>query len=236
MADPEKLLGKEWAEVLGQEFEKQYMKKINAYVRERDSIVKVFPRPKWIFRAFRETPPSKCKAVIIGQDPYPHKAADGLAFSASNDREAPASLQNIFEEMERSVGADLPKPPNDLSRWAREGVLLLNTYLTTEKNSPGAHRQIGWEKFTSKAISYLGRPSADPRVFMLWGNHAQSFLHDEPPSIDPFSHWCLQASHPSPRSANRSFHGCNHFEKCNERLRREGYDPIGWHSSAQVPA
>lgn len=237
MANAKKLLGPEWAQVLGKEMEKSYMQKINRYVRERDSIVKVFPRPKNIFRAFRETQPSDCKIVIIGQDPYPHKAADGLAFSASGDREAPPSLKNIFEELQRDVGPDLPVPSTDLSRWASEGVLLLNTYLTTEKNSPGAHRHIGWQDFTRKAIKFLGRPSAPhSRVFMLWGNHAQSFLHEDDPAIDPFTHWCLSASHPSPRSADRSFHGCGHFSGANHRLQREGLEPIRWHTLSRVKA
>jgi uracil-DNA glycosylase len=237
MADPEKLLGKGWSRVIGDELNKKYMKKINKYVRKRDDVVKIFPRPRQIFRAFRETPPSKCKVVIIGQDPYPHQAADGLAFSASGAKDTPASLQNIFEEMERDVGADLPKPSNDLSRWAREGVLLLNTYLTTEKNNPGAHRHIGWDRFTSKAIRFLGRPSANrSRVFMLWGNHAQSFVDKEQPDISPFDHHCLRASHPSPRSAHLSFNGCGHFSEANERLKSEGLEPIRWHTSDTVPA
>jgi len=226
------LLGDGWGKLLWKEFEKPYMSKINAYVKERrKSPAKVFPEGKDIFRALKLCQPTETKVVIIGQDPYPHCAADGLAFSASGAHFMPKSLENIFSELQEDVGPDLPTPNKDLARWAEQGVLLLNTYLTTEKGSPGAHHHVPWPRFTRKIIGYLGRPRAEPRVFMLWGNHAQTFLTGEKPAIDPFSTTCLQASHPSPRSADRSFFGCEHFSKANAALEDIGRTPINWHAS-----
>ena len=226
------LLGNGWGKLLWKEFEKPYISKINAYVKQRrESPAKVFPDGDQIFRALKLCQPQDTKVVIIGQDPYPHCAADGLAFSASGAKDVPKSLENIFAELEEDIGPDLPHPKKDLQRWAEQGVLLLNTYLTTEKGNPGAHHHLPWPRFTRKIIGYLGRPRAEPRVFMLWGNHAQTFLTGEKPAIDPFSTTCLRASHPSPRSANRSFFGCRHFSKANAALEEEGHETIEWHAS-----
>lgn len=224
----ERLFGDEgWAHFLHDHLKADYMKKIMKTLKHERSKTRVHPKSGQVFRAFRKTPLEEVKVVIIGQDPYPHDAANGLAFSYDGSYQSiPASLQNIFEEVERDLGFSGPTHNPDLSRWAEQGVLLLNTVLTVRHGEPGSHRDIGWQRFTRYVIELIGHKKARKKIFILWGNHAQSFLDDG--YISPMDHWCLRASHPSPRSAHISFEGCGHFSQANEKLKREGYEPINW--------
>jgi len=216
-----------WTHYLHQEFEKDYMTEIMKTLHHERKKTRIHPPSDQVFRAFQKTPLEETKAVIIGQDPYPHDAANGLAFSYDGSyQDTPASLQNIFKEVERDLGFQTPTHNPDLTRWAEQGVLLLNTVLTVRHGDPGSHSDLGWQKFTRKVINLLGHKNARPKVFMLWGNHAKSYL--EKGYISPLDHMCLQASHPSPRSAHISFKGCGHFSKANEILKDNNYEPIRW--------
>lgn len=217
-----------WTHFLHQEFEKEYMQKTMKVLSQERKKTTVHPPSDQVFRAFQCTPLEEVKVVIIGQDPYPHDAANGLAFSNGGDySNIPPSLQNIFAELERDLGFSIQQEP-DLTRWAKQGVLLLNTVLTVRDGDPGSHSNLGWQKFTRKVIDLVGHKDARSKVFMLWGNHAQSFM--EKGYIDPMTHRVLRASHPSPRSAHISFKGCGHFSKCNQILKEQDYDPINWTS------
>lgn len=220
-----KKLGKKWAKLLWKEFTYEYMRKLLGRIQKERKQYEILPPEDQVFRAYRETPPDEVKAVIIGQDPYPHDAANGLAFSCDESIDAlPASLKNIFQEVEDDVGFASPAPDPDLGRWARQGVFLLNTTLTVRKGDAGSHSGYGWRQFTEETIKIIGAPEARPKVFLLWGSHARGFKD----VISPFDHNILEAYHPSPLSAHRGFFGCRHFSKTNEYLRRHGYEPIEW--------
>lgn len=225
------LVGEGWAKLLWKEFTKPYMKKIQSFLKKERRIHTVYPAKEDVFRALKLCPVEKCKVVVIGQDPYPHDHADGLAFSCSSNRDMAPSLHNIFQELEDDLGFQGPAPDSSLDRWAEQGVLLLNTVLTVREGEPRSHSHIGWQTFTRRIIKLLGSEEARPKVFMLWGNYAKSFMKDIPPSIDPFTHWCIQSSHPSPLSAYRSFFGSRPFSQANERLKKEGYEPVDWTSN-----
>lgn len=148
--------------------------------------------------------------------------ADGLAFS-SKENNVPRSLQNIFKEVEDDLAVGVDKDNPDLTRWARQGVFLINTSLTVRKGNSKSHSGLGWEKFTGKAIEAVGL-SPTPTVFMLWGNHAQRFRHH----IEETNHLVLEATHPSPMAAHKGFFKCKHFSKCNRFLEKENLEPINW--------
>lgn len=227
--DARKIVGDSWAEIIGEEFTKPYMKNISRIVRYHRQRYNVAPAPDKVMRAFHETPYEKVKVVIIGQDPYPTPGhADGLAFSAgqgdvNNVLDIPRSLQNIFKEIERDVGNKfvLYQHP-DLGRWARQGVLLLNTALTVVEHHPGSHANIGWDQFVRTVVNKLNKKD-NQLVYLLWGKHAQTFI----PYIKRH-HEYLTASHPSPHSAHISFLGCGHFSNCNEILKLSNQEPINW--------
>lgn len=211
-----------WKERLQPEFEKPYFKELTDFVRNEYKTAKVFPPPKDIFRAFDLCPFDKVKVVILGQDPYhgPNQA-NGLCFAVHHGVATPPSLQNIFKEIENDLG----RPANrdaDLSRWATQGVLLLNATLTVRAGQAGSHQHKGWEEFTDAAIRALN-DEREHLVFMLWGNYAkQKGAH-----VDFSKHLILESAHPSPFSADRFF-GNKHFSKANEYLKEHGETPIEW--------
>lgn len=213
-----RILGKSWANILGKELNKEYMRKLAGIVRKERTTFNIFPESKDVFKAYKETPFDRVKVIILGQDPYYRQGqAHGLAFSTPVDlHQTPLSLENIFIEIENDLGKEAFRVyhSSDLTRWAEQGVLLLNKVLTVREGRPGSHRFIGWEEFTSKTIKYLNI-CPTPMVFMLWGNDAQQYADH----IDGEFHLILEAAHPSPRSADKGFFGCNHFSKANDFLR-----------------
>ncbi len=211
-----------WKKHLSEEFGKDYFKALTDFVREEYKTKKVYPPPKDIFRAFELTPFDKVKVVILGQDPY-HGAgqAHGLSFSVREGVKAPPSLQNIFKEIE----SDLGKPANrntDLSRWAEQGVLLLNATLTVRAATAGSHQGRGWELFTDTAIKALN-DQREGIVFILWGNYAKQ----KGAFIDRAKHCVIESAHPSPFSATKFF-GSKPFSKANQYLEASGEKPIDW--------
>ncbi|OJU52800.1 MAG: uracil-DNA glycosylase [Bacteroidales bacterium 45-6] len=212
-----------WKAQLQNEFEKDYFVKLTEFVRQEYRAKTVFPPAKLIFNAFEHTPFDKVKVVILGQDPYHNIGqAHGLSFSVNDGIQQPPSLVNIFKEIQDDLQIPVPVSGN-LTRWADQGVLLLNASLTVVAHQANSHQGKGWEEFTDAAIKKL----ADERehlVFLLWGSYAQKksiFIH-------PQKHLILKAPHPSPLSVYRGFFGCKHFSKTNEYLRANGMEPIRW--------
>ncbi|RAL57782.1 uracil-DNA glycosylase [Candidatus Gracilibacteria bacterium GN02-872] len=213
-----------WLEILKDEFEKDYMKEIKSFlVKEIESGKTIYPHPKNIFKAFDKTPFDKVKVVILGQDPYhgPNQA-QGFCFSVKNGTKLPPSLQNIYKELERSLGIK-PSLNGDLTIWSEQGVFLLNAILTVEGGKPASHSQIGWEKFTDEVIKQISEKKENV-VFLLWGAFAQS----KEKLIDEKKHFILKTTHPSPFSAHRGFIGSDCFKKTNEILEKIGKKPINW--------
>lgn len=187
-----------------------------------------YPPINFMFRAFELTPLEKIKIVILGQDPYHQQGqAHGLAFSVPAGVAAPPSLRNIFKELMRHPSTPVPWS-NDLSGWARQGVFLLNTWLSVRAGEPGSHRKMGWEPFTDQCIAHISA-HCDHVVFMLWGAPAQA----KRVLIDASKHSVLIAPHPSPLSAHRGFIGCDHFLLANKLLEERGQQPIDWGGTAQ---
>ena len=213
---------KDWANRLRAEFDKEYFKKLQAFLEEEYSKYDVYPKMENIFNALNYCPYDKVKVVIIGQDPYhePHQA-HGLSFSVEEGVQYPPSLVNIFKEIEDDLHVKVINSGN-LARWAKQGVMLLNTTLTVRRGMANSHRGKGWEIFTNEIIKQLSARK-DPIVFILWGSNAQSF---EP--IIEKQHMVLKAPHPSPLSAYRGFFGCKHFSKANGFLVKMGKEPIDW--------
>lgn len=216
-------LKRNWYELLKNEFDKPYFKDLQAFLDKEYATKTIYPSSENIFNALNFTTFDNVKVVIIGQDPYHEPGqAQGLSFSVPSDVEIPPSLVNIMKEIEDDL-AITPIASGDLSRWAKQGVLLLNTTLTVRRGQANSHRGHGWEEFTGQIIKLLGQREK-PIVFMLWGANAQSFA-----SQIPAQHLVLKAPHPSPLSAYRGFFGCKHFSKCNEFLVKNGETPIDWH-------
>lgn len=212
-----------WKPCFRKEVRKPYFKKLQQQLASEMEDYQIYPEKKHIFRAFALTPPDFVKVVIIGQDPY-HGAgqANGLAFSVNPGIAKPPSLRNIFKELYADTGA--PEPDHgDLSSWAHQGVLLLNTGLTVRHGEPGSHKKIGWHEFTNTVISRVASMPG-PRVFLLWGNHAQS----KKALIQGNKNFILEAAHPSPFSFYRGFKGCRHFSRANAFLSNNGIAPIAW--------
>jgi uracil-DNA glycosylase len=202
-------------------YHEQLLEEVNAL--RRSSVI--YPPPGRVLRALEAIPFGAVRVVIVGQDPYHGDGqADGLAFSVAEEVQAPPSLRNIFREIADDIyGGDPPDLSTDLSRWAEQGVLLLNASLTVEAGKAGSHRKLGWMRLTDAIIKCL---SAQRRhlVFMLWGRFAQSKV----PLIDDGRHLILEAPHPSPLSAYRGFFGCGHFSRANAYLVEHGRTPITW--------
>ncbi|ONI38469.1 uracil-DNA glycosylase [Candidatus Epulonipiscium fishelsonii] len=212
-----------WDEILKDEFEKPYYKKLRQFLKEEYATQVIYPKPEDIFTAFKVTPYEDVKVVIIGQDPYHGNAqAHGMSFSVQPGIKVPPSLLNIYKEIHSSLGYDIPKT-GYLLPWAKQGVFLLNTVLTVRASQPNSHKQKGWEIFTDDVISYLNNREK-PIIFLLWGAHAQS----KKALITNPQHYVLVAPHPSPYSADRGFFGCNHFKQVNEILESLGETPIDW--------
>ncbi len=212
-----------WNSKLIDEFEKPYFKKLTDFVREEYTKKIIYPPGALIFNAFNMCPFDNVKAVIIGQDPYHGpRQAHGLCFSVRDGTEIPPSLRNIYKEIENDLGIK-PLSSGDLSRWAIQGVLLLNATLTVEEHRAGSHQGKGWEQFTDSVISLLNREKEN-LVFFLWGSYAQK----KGEVIDRNKHLVLESVHPSPLSASRGFFGNNHFSRCNNYQKMAGKEPINW--------
>ena len=212
-----------WKSLLADEFNKDYFVRLTDFVRAEYHRTKIFPPAGKIFAAFNHTPVQNVKVVILGQDPYHDDfQANGLCFSVNPGIQFPPSLQNIFKEVNADTGAPIPAD-GDLSRWAKQGVLLLNSSLTVEAHKAGSHQGRGWETFTDAVIQLLAQ-SRENLVFLLWGSYAirQSEF------IDRSRHLVLQSPHPSPLSAYRGFFGNHHFSLANDYLIRHGIQPIAW--------
>ena len=216
-------ISNDWLEPLKPEFGKPYYAKLYKTVMEEYRTRRIYPPADDIFNAFEFTPLSQVKVVILGQDPYHGDGqAHGLCFSVKPEVEIPPSLVNIYQELHDDCGCYIPNN-GYLEKWAREGVLLLNTVLTVRAHQANSHRGIGWEEFTDAAIRVLDQQDR-PMVFMLWGRPGQmkkAMLHNP-------KHLILEAPHPSPLSAYRGFFGCKHFSKTNAYLEANGIPPIDW--------
>lgn len=213
-----------WRQHIGNEFEKQYFIDLIKFVRYEYTTTTCYPPGKLIFNAFNLCPFDKVKVVIIGQDPYHEPGqAHGLSFSVCDGVPFPPSLQNIFKEIEQDLGMPIPMTGN-LTRWAEQGVLLLNATLTVRAHQAASHQRRGWEEFTDAAIKALNA-DRDNLVFILWGGYARS----KAPLIDSSRHLILQSVHPSPLSANRGgWFGNHHFSRANAYLTEHGKEPINW--------
>ncbi len=212
-----------WKQVLQTEFDKEYFVGLTDFVRNEYKTKRIFPPAPLIFNAFDRCPFDKVKVVIIGQDPYHGPGqAHGLCFSVNEGVEFPPSLVNIFKEIERDLGKPMPESGN-LTRWAEQGVLLLNATLTVQAHQAGSHQGRGWETFTDAVIRKLAEEKEN-LVFMLWGNYAQQ----KGSVINTSRHLALKSVHPSPLSAYRGFIGCGHFSAANEYLRKMGRSEVEW--------
>lgn len=213
---------KSWKSELLQEFEKPYWQELTEFVRFEYLNGKVFPPPKSIFRAFNLCSFDQVKVVIVGQDPYHGKGqANGLSFAVEKGVSLPPSLQNIYKEIQNDLGI-IPNQDGDLSRWAKQGVLMLNSVLTVAANQPASHRNQGWEEFTDGVIQKLTE-NRKHIVYMLWGNYAKK----KGSVIDTKNNLVLNSAHPSPFSV-QAFFGNKHFSSCNSYLISHGIDPIDW--------
>lgn len=221
---PKIQLAASWMAAIGGEFEKPYMVALRAFlVEEKKNGAVVYPNGSLIFNALNTTPFDQVRVVIIGQDPYhgPNQA-HGLCFSVREGIDLPPSLMNIYKEIAQEY--NVPAPRNgDLTRWAEQGVLLLNATLTVRQAQAGSHQNKGWEEFTDAVIRAVNE-RREHVVFLLWGSYAQK----KGAFIDRKRHLVLQAPHPSPLSAHRGFLGCGHFKATNEYLIRNGLEPIDW--------
>ena len=212
-----------WKQVLRDEFAQPYFTQLSSFVRDEYGHAVIYPPPKLIFNAFDQCPFDAVRVVVLGQDPYHGKGqAHGLCFSVPEGVRMPPSLMNVFKEIRDDVGTPVPDS-GDLGRWARQGVLLLNTSLTVRAGLPGSHQGKGWETFTDAVIKTLSE-QREHVVFMLWGNFARSKRE----RIDTRNHLVLEAAHPSPYSAASGFFGCKHFSQANAYLEAHGCAPVVW--------
>ena len=213
-----------WRNALEDKFKKNYFKQIVEHIKTEKAQGKIiYPPGSLIFNAFEHSPVDKVKVVILGQDPYHGRGqAMGLSFSVPENVAPPPSLINIFKELHDDVGVPFPKT-GDLTKWANEGVLLLNASLTVRAGEPMSHSKIGWHIFTDCVISKISERK-EHVVFLLWGKFAQ----EKTALIDTKKHHILKAAHPSPLSASHGFFGCQHFSKTNTYLMKHGLDPIDW--------
>lgn len=213
-----------WEEIIEHEKQQDYYKRLKEEIDKRYETSIVFPTQSKIFNAFFNTPIENLKVVILGQDPY-HGAgqAQGLSFSTPSEIKNPPSMQNILKEIADDLQRESSCIDGDLTPWAKEGVLLLNTILTVEESQPKSHHKLGWEIFTDNIIKYISKNCKDV-VFILWGSPAIR----KTKLIDESKHHILTAPHPSPLSSYRGFFGCKHFSKTNEILKSIGKEPINW--------
>lgn len=216
-------IGNDWDGLLAGEFEKPYYLALRGFLKSEYSGFTIYPDMYDIFNALKLTPYSDVKAVILGQDPYHEpKQAHGLAFSVQNGVEPPPSLKNIYKELNTDLGLPIPTT-GDLTCWAKQGVLLLNTSLTVRRGQANSHQGRGWEVFTDHIIALLNEREK-PLVFILWGANARK----KTALITNPRHLILTSAHPSPLSAYNGFFGCRHFSKCNHFLQENGISEIDW--------
>ncbi|MDI9320665.1 MAG: uracil-DNA glycosylase [Phycisphaerales bacterium] len=213
-----------WNAILKDEFSKTYFSEIVAFLKHEKSLGKtIYPKGSDIFNAFNYTTFEQVKVVILGQDPYHNpNQAHGLCFSVTEGIAPPPSLVNIYKEINQDLGLPIPATGN-LSKWAKQGILMLNASLTVEANQPMSHSEIGWHKFTDAAIQKIS-DDKENIVFILWGKFAQG----KAALINPHKHFVLQAAHPSPFSAYNGFFGCKHFSKTNDWLTAHQLHAIDW--------
>ncbi len=218
-------LGNDWDGILADEWEKPYYRTLREFLKKEYSSVRVYPDMYDIFNALKYTSFSDTKAVIIGQDPYHGPGqAHGLCFSVKKGVAPPPSLVNIYKEISDDLGVEMPSH-GELTGWAKQGILLLNTVLTVRAGQPNSHKDRGWEIFTDRVISELNRKSS-PVVFLLWGANAERKAR----IITNPLHLKLSAAHPSPLSAYKGFFGCRHFSKTNAFLEKNGLKAIEWNN------
>ncbi len=213
----------DWDEILKDEFKQEYYLKLRAFLKKEYMTRRIFPDMHDIFNAFKYTPYNNVKIVIIGQDPYHGLGqAHGLCFSVKKGVEAPPSLKNIYKEIDNELHVGIPNH-GELIKWARQGVLLLNTALTVRERQANSHRGMGWEIFTDHVIEKLNSRN-EPVIFLLWGSNARAkkMLITNP------NHKILECAHPSPLSAYNGFFGCGHFIKANQILKSNGLNEIDW--------
>jgi uracil-DNA glycosylase len=216
-------LGNDWDEILKDEFESPYYLKLREFLKEEYSTRRIYPPMNDIFNALRYTSYSDTRVVILGQDPYHGQGqAHGLCFSVLPGVKFPPSLQNIFKELHSEYGM-IPPPTGELTGWAKQGVLLLNTTLTVREGTPQSHKGRGWEILTDNIIKAIAKKDS-PVVFILWGGNART----KKSLITNPKHIVLECAHPSPLSAYNGFFGCNHFLKTNEFLKVNGLKEIDW--------
>ncbi len=216
-------IAKNWFELLKDEFNTENYKNLEKFLGEEYKKYTIYPVAEDIFNALNLVPYKNVKVVIIGQDPYhePNQAM-GLSFSVPKETDIPPSLQNIYKEINSDVGAPIPTH-GDLTSWAKQGVLLLNSVLTVRRGQANSHKNKGWEQITTKIIEKLNERE-EPIVFMLWGRNAKEIGQN----INSQKHLVLMAAHPSPLSAYNGFFGCKHFSKANKFLKEHNMEPIDW--------
>ncbi|AVQ16311.1 uracil-DNA glycosylase [Fusobacterium gonidiaformans] len=216
-------IGNDWDKVLEGEFQQEYYQNLRKILVREYRSKRIFPPAEKIFNALKWTSYKDCKVVLLGQDPYHGLGqAHGLSFSVPKGQRIPPSLQNMYKELQNSLGLSIPHH-GCLEKWAKQGVLLLNTSLTVVEGQASSHSKIGWEIFTDHVIQKLNERE-EALIFILWGNHARS----KKKWIDSRKHYILEGVHPSPLSANRGFFGCGHFRQVNEILRTLGKEEIDW--------
>lgn len=218
-----KLVGNNWDLILESEYQKEYFKKLILFINKIYKEKVIFPPKNKILRALELTDYDNVKVVILGQDPYHgDKEANGLSFSVSEGIKLPPSLKNIYKELNEDLGIDIPTV-GTLECWAKEGVLLLNSVLTVEKDRPASHKDIGWEKFTDAIIKKINEKNT-PVVFILWGNFARA----KKDMITNKNHLIIESAHPSPFSARYGFFGSKPFSRTNKFLIDNNINPINW--------
>lgn len=216
-------IAKNWYDIMIDEFEKPYFSELKSFLSREYSNQIIYPKMDNIFNSMNFCKYEDINVVIIGQDPYHQpNQAQGLCFSVPEGTTLPPSLKNIFKEIESDLKIKC-LPSGDLSRWAKQGVLLLNTVLTVRESAPNSHKGKGWENFTTAVIKKINEKNS-PVIFVLWGGNAKVFL----PYINTNKHNVLTSAHPSPLSAYSGFFGCKHFSKINEILQKNGKNPINW--------
>ncbi len=212
-----------WKDIILKEQQKLYFKELLQFVNKEYQNKTIYPPATDVYNAFKYTPFDKVKVVILGQDPYHGPSqAHGLCFSVKKGVEIPPSLKNIFKELENDLGIKMPSH-GELTKWAKQGVLLLNTILTVEKGKPLSHKGKGWEKFTDYVIQLLDKDDK-PKVFVLWGNNAKA----KKSLLNNHRHLVITSSHPSPLSARYSFFGSKPFSRINQFLIKNDLTPIDW--------
>ena len=218
------MISNDWLPALQEEFRKPYYKQLFSFVKQEYDTQVIYPPADDIFNAFHFTPLNEVKVLILGQDPYHNEhQAHGLSFSVLPEQtEIPPSLQNIYQELHDDLGCYRPNN-GYLEKWARQGVLMLNTVLTVRAHQANSHQGKGWEHFTDAVIQAINAQDR-PIVYMLWGRPAQSKI----PMLTNPKHLILKAPHPSPLSAYRGFFGCKHFSQANQFLQDNGVEPIDW--------